>query len=196
MISPRVEHNGAGAATRLLPPSNTVIDGTAMADVAPKKPLTPPQKIAHIVRQLGAAELGVRQNAWRMLVREMRAKANFSDLGNWVERGSADNLYTEAQMLELAQAVRAEAVEQGIKIGLARASSGRSNGKSNGHGYALPPAEKMAEFCYQRPNQLKDDAQRKFIDEMYVTTQRGRIRLQPGTLGYLASIYIKLSGRT
>jgi hypothetical protein len=52
----------------------------------------------------------------------------------------------------------------------------------------------MAQYCHERPNQLKDDAQRKFIDEMYVKTRRG-INLKLGTLGYLASIYIKLGGR-
>jgi len=52
----------------------------------------------------------------------------------------------------------------------------------------------MAEYCRQRPNQLKDDKQRDFIDEVYMKTLRGR-NLQLGTLGYLASIYIKLGGR-
>jgi hypothetical protein len=73
-----------------------------------------------------------------------------------------------------------------------RIEHGRAQQHSNGH-IMLPGPSEMAEYCQQRPNRLKDDAQRRFIDEMYVKTRRG-INLQRGTLGYLASIYIKLGG--
>ena len=93
-------------------------------------------------------------------------------------------------MQEFAQLARAEGVEAGIKIGLARAS----NGGGNGH-LTLPKPVEMAEYCHERLGRLKDDKQRDFISDMYVVTQRGR-SLSPGRLGYLASIYIKIGGRT
>ena len=135
---------------------------------------------------------GERKNAWTALERIMRSEGvNWTDIGDVIEHGGERNegKYTEAEMQEFCQAVRTEGVEAGIKIGTTRAS----NGGGNGH-LTLPKPSEMAEYCRERPNRLKDDAQRKFIDEMYVKTRRG-ITLQPGTLGYLASIYIKLGGR-
>ena len=85
---------------------------------------------------------------------------------------------------------RAEGVEAGIKIGLARAS----NGGGNGH-LTLPKPVEMAEYCHERLGRLKDDKQRDFIGEMYVITQQ-EVRLSPGRLGYLASIYIQIGGKT
>ena len=108
--------------------------------------------------------------------------ASWTDLGDWIEKS-----YSEDEMRELVATVRKESVEEGIKIGKARTP------KSNGH-FVLPEASEMAEYCHQRPSQLKDDVQRDFINEMYVKTRRG-INLKRGTLGYLASIYIKLNGK-
>jgi hypothetical protein len=131
-------------------------------------------------------------SAWNALVRTMDSEnISFSDLGNWIEHGSGcdDGKFTEAEMLEFAQVARAEGVEAGIKIGMARAS----NSGGNGH-LTLPKPAEMAQFCHERAGQLKDDKQRDFISEMLVTTRRGR-KPFPGPLGYLASIYIKLGGR-
>jgi hypothetical protein len=92
-------------------------------------------------------------------------------------------------MQEYARAVRAEGVEAGIKIGLARAGSG------SGNGLTLPKPAVMAEYCHERLARLKDDEQRKFVSRIYLVTQRGRAP-QRGELGYLASIYIKNGGKT
>ena len=167
-----------------------------MADVAPKKPLTPRQKIAQFVRLLGSDEPGEQLNTVAALKRTLKSlNANPNDLGDVIEREASK--YSKAQMFELAEAVRAEtraeAVEQGIKIGLARAHNGGSNG--HGHGYTLPSAAIMAEFCHQRLGHLRSDREREFIDEMIVKTQRGR-GLSLRTLGYLASLYIGLGGKT
>ena len=48
-------------------------------------------------------------------------------------------------MQEFAQAARAEGVEAGIKMGMARAS----NGSGNGH-LTLPKPSEMAEYCHDR----------------------------------------------
>jgi hypothetical protein len=68
----------------------------------------------------------------------------------------------------------------------------KSNGHANGH-MTLPDPLEMAEFCQQHSSQLKDDAQRRFIDEMVITTRRRTP--QRGPFGYLVSIYIKHGGR-
>jgi hypothetical protein len=147
-------------------------------EVAPKQKTTPRQKIALLVRQFGTAERGVRVNAWRALKRTMEgAGVSWSDVGNWIEH--EDGKYTEEEMLQFEAAIRKEE--------RARAP------QSNGH-LVLPEPAEMAEFCHQRPNRLKDDAQREFINEMYEKTRRG-ISLQLGAPGYLASIYIKLGGK-
>jgi len=44
-----------------------------------------------------------------------------------------------------------------------------------------------------RAGRLKDNAQRVFIEDMVLMTRRG-MRLSPGRLGYLASIYIQIGG--
>ena len=102
----------------------------------------------------------------------------------------ADGAYTEDELQQFAQARYAEGVEAGIKIGEAR----KSNGGGNGH-IALPKPADMAEYCHKRLGRLKDDKQREFVTEVYLITQRGR-NLSPGRLGYLASIYIGIGGRT
>jgi hypothetical protein len=138
-----------------------------VADLAPIK-----DRLAKCIRLFGSAE---RANARIMTERALRSVgANWTDLGDWIEHS-----YSEDEMLEMVATVRKEE--------RARAR------QSNGH-IVLPEPSEMAEYCHQRPNRLKDDAQREFINEMYVKTRQG-INLKLGTLGYLASIYIKLGGR-
>jgi hypothetical protein len=136
---------------------------------------------------------GERRNAFAALERAMRdAGISWTDIGNAIE-GDDDGKYTENELQEYGQALRAEGVEAGIKIGMTRAS----NGGGNGH-LTLPSPMEMADFCHARRGQLKDDNQRKFIDEMVVKTHHPmllRNRLAPGTLGYLVSLYIKHGGR-
>lgn len=135
------------------------------------------------MRMLGSSG-GEPRNAFAALERIMQSEGvTWSDIGNAVEHLK----YTEAEMQEFFLFARKEGVEEGIKIGKARAP------QSNGH-FVLPEASEMAEYCHQRPSELKDDAQREFINEMYVKTRRG-INLKRGTLGYLASIYIKHGGK-
>jgi hypothetical protein len=156
-----------------------------MADLAPIK-----ERLAKCIRLFGSAE---RANARNMTERTLVSiGASWSDLGNWIENGGMDSegKYTETEMQEFSLAIRKQGVEEGIKIGMARAQAQQ---QSNGH-IVLPEPSEMAEYCHQQPNRLKDDAQRKFIDEMHVKTRAG-INLKRGTLGYLASIYIKLGGR-
>lgn len=155
-----------------------------MADLPNKK------RIAQLFRLLGSTG-GERRNAFAALERIMQGEGiSWSDIGNTIERDDErnDGKYTEAEMLEFAQAARGEGVEAGIQIGLARVT----NGGGNGH-LTLPKPAEMAEYCHERAGQLKDDKQRDFISEMLVMTRRGR-KPFPGPLGYLASIYIKLGG--
>jgi len=158
--------------------------------VEPKKKTTPKEMVAMIARQFSAHERGVRAAAWRGLESTMQSQGiTWVDVGDWIERG-ADGKYTEDEMREFAQAVRAEGVEEGIKIGMAR---GQAQQHSNGH-IVLPEASEMAEYCHERLGRLKDDKQRDFVSDMYVITRR-RTSLSLGRLGYLASIYIQIGGR-
>ena len=111
----------------------------------------------------------------------------WSDIGNLVE-SALKSKYTEDELQEFGQAMRAEGVEAGIKIGMAR-----GNGSGNGH-LTLPNPAEMAEYCRDRLGQLKDDKQREFVNDMLVIAQRGRT-LSRGRLGYLASIYIQIGGK-
>jgi hypothetical protein len=157
-----------------------------VADLGPSK-----KRIAQLLRMLSSSG-GERRNAFAALERTMESEnITWTDIGNAIEHGSDDSKYSEAEMQEFAQAVRAEGVEAGIKIGMARAQTQQ---RSNGH-IVLPEASEMAQYCQQRSSRLKDDRQREFIDEMYSMTQRGRT-LSLGRLGYLASIYIGIGGRT
>jgi hypothetical protein len=160
-------------------------------DVPPKQKTTPRERIAQCVRSFGAAERGVRVNAWTAAERTLESeRLNWSDVGNWIEAGEQDeSKYTEAEMQEFAQCARVEGVEAGIKIGMARAS----NGSGNGH-LTLPKPLEMAEYCRDRLARLKDDKQREFVSDMCVMTRRG-MTLSLGRLGYLASIYIQIGGR-
>jgi hypothetical protein len=148
-----------------------------MVDLAPIK-----ERLAKCIRLFGSAE---RANARIMTERALASVgASWTDLGDWIEHS-----YSEDEMAEFAQAVRAEGVEAGIKIGMTRAS----NGGGNGH-LSLPKPSDMAQYCHERIGRLKDDKQREFVSDMYVITQRG-MNLSLGRLGYLASIYIQIGGR-
>jgi hypothetical protein len=126
-----------------------------------------------------------RRVAFPKLERAMQnAGFKWVDIGNFV----ADPRYTEAEVQQCAQAARAEGVEAGINIGLARASNG------NGHGYTLPKDTIMAEYCHQQFGRLKSDTERDFINRVYPKTQR-RGNLSSGELGFLASVYIKHGGK-
>jgi hypothetical protein len=139
-----------------------------VADLAPIK-----DRLAKCIRLFGSAE---RANARIMTERALASVgANWSDLGDWVE-----NSYSEDEMCELVDAVR--------KDERARAP------QYNGH-IVLPEASEMAEYCRARLNRLKDDKQRDFVSKVYLVTQRG-LNLSLGRLGYLASIYIQIGGKT
>jgi len=151
------------------------------------------KRIAQLARSVGSIG-GERRNAFAALEQCMRSHGiSWSDVGNWIEHGAnggnadAEEKYTETEMQEFAQAARAEGVETGIKIGVARAA------QSNGH-VTLPRPPEMAEYCHERLGRLKDDKQREFISDMYVITRRGK-NLSLGRLGYLVSIYIQIGGR-
>jgi hypothetical protein len=138
-----------------------------VADLAPVK-----QRLAKCIRLFGSAE---RANARNMTERTLSSVgASWTDLGDWIEHS-----YSEDEMHELVAAIRKEE--------RARVP------QHNGH-YVLPEASVMAQYCHERPGRLKDDAQRKFINEMYASTLQG-INPPRGPLGYLASIYIKLGGK-
>jgi hypothetical protein len=154
-----------------------------VADLGPNKKL-----IAQLFRMLGSSG-GERRNAFAALERIMQGEGvTWTDIGDVIEHGG-DGEYTEDDLQQYGQALRAEGVEAGIKIGEAR----RNNGSGNGH-LTLPKPFEMAQYCHDRLGRLKDDKQRDFVGDMYVVTQRGA-RLSPGRLGYLASIYIQIGGR-
>jgi hypothetical protein len=144
------------------------------------------------MRMLGSSA-SERRNAFAALERVMRnGGITWSDIGNAIEysvNGNADSegKYTEAEMQEFCFAVRKEGVEEGIKIGMARAP------QSNGH-IVLPEPSEMAKYCHQRLNRMKDDKQREFVSDMLVITRRG-MNLSLARLGYLASIYIQIGGK-
>jgi hypothetical protein len=156
-----------------------------MADLGPNR-----KRIAQFFRMLGSSG-GERRNAFRMLECAMAGSGvSWTDIGNALEHD--EGKYTEAELAEYGQALRAEGVEAGIAIGMARSRAG-INGGGNGH-LTLPKPIEMAEYCHERLGQLKDDNQRSFVSDMYVITQQ-RTYLSPGRLGYLASIYIQIGGR-
>lgn len=155
-----------------------------MPDLGPNK-----KKIAQLCRMLGSSSDGERKAAWRALVRVMQSEGvDWTDIGDVIAGGGDDDgKFTETEMQEFAQAARAEGVETGIKLGMARASNGSDH-------LTLPKPLEMAQYCHDRLHRLKDN-QRDFVSDMYVIAQRGT-RLSPGRLGYLASIYIQIGGRT
>ena len=153
------------------------------------------KRIASRVRMVGSSNNSERRMAFATLEQLMHdEKITWSDIGNAAEfygkySAKGGELFTEAELQEYAQTLRAEAVEAGIGIGMAR-------GKSPGNGYlSLPQPCEMAEFCHDQSGRLKDDKQRQFITDMLLMTQRG-MRLSLLRLGYLASIYIQIGGKT
>ena len=76
----------------------------------------------------------------------------------WTDIGDVDRAWRRltrantprAEMQEFAQAIRAEGVEAGIKIGMARAS----NGSGNGH-LTLPKPAEMAEYCHDAAQSIE-----------------------------------------
>ncbi|MGO8918023.1 MAG: hypothetical protein ACLQJR_19135 [Stellaceae bacterium] len=159
-----------------------------MADLDYEKKIK--KKIAQLLRMLSSAG-GERRNAWAALERLMQSEGiGWSDIGNMIEPGAEcnDGKFSEAELQQFGQAMRAEGVEAGIKIGMARGNGG-------GHGHlTLPKPAEMAEYCRNRLGQLKDDKQREFVSDMHEIAQRGSM-LSRGRLGYLASIYIQIGGR-
>ena len=112
----------------------------------------------------------------------------WSDIGNVIEAGFKG--YTEAEVQEYGQVKRAEGVEAGIKIGLARVSNG--NGSGNGS-LTLPKPFEMAEYCRRHRDDL-EPKHHSFVDKMPTRTRSGR-PLSPKETGYLASLYIQLGGK-
>jgi hypothetical protein len=118
---------------------------------------------------------------------ELCAAKILADIGDAIEHGGDEGKFTESELQEYGQALRAEGVEAGIKIGMAR--------KSNGNGHiTLPEPSQMAEYCHDRLSRLKDDKQREFVSDIYTLTRR-KMSLSLGRLGYLVSIYIQHGGR-
>jgi hypothetical protein len=147
------------------------------------------RRIAQLFRMLGSTG-GERRNAFAALERAMQSEGiSWSDIGNTIERGFAggDGKYSEAELCEYGQALRAEGVEAGIKIGLARAG----NGGGNGH-LTLPPPVEMAQHCHERLGRLRNDNERDFISKAH--GRRGRTR-SLRELGWLVSLYIQTGGR-
>lgn len=131
---------------------------------------------------------GERRNAFAALERTMESEGvTWTDLGDAVEH-NGNGKYTEEEMQEVFQAGRAEGVDAGIKIGAARGSNG------SGNGLALPKPFEMARYCQDRPNRLKDDKQREFVDDMFIITQRGKY-LSPARLAYLINLYVRAGGK-
>ena len=162
------------------------IDGVAVADLGPNK-----KRIAQLLRMLGSSG-GERENAWRALEREMqKAGVDWTDIGDVIANGGecSEGKYSESELAEYGQALRAEGVEAGIKIGEAR----KSNGSANGH-LMLPEYSEMADYCRRHRNDL-EPKHHDFVDRMPVRTQRRR-PLSPKEKGYLASLYIQLGGST
>ena len=156
-----------------------------MAVLGPNK-----KRIAQLFRILGSSG-GERRNAFAALERIMQSGGvSWNDIGDVIAGGGEDDgKFTETEMQEFAQVARAEGVEAGIRMGMARASNGSGNGQ-----LTLPKPLEMAQYCHDRPGRLKDDKQRDFVSDMYLMTQHGA-GLSPGRLGYLASIYIQIGGR-
>jgi hypothetical protein len=84
------------------------------------------KRVAQLTRLLGSSG-GERRNAFAALERTMQTEGlTWTDLGNAIEC-SIDGKYTEDEMQQFALAIRKEGVEEGIKIGMARASNGGSS---------------------------------------------------------------------
>jgi|SRR5262245_20955776 len=113
------------------------------------------------------------------------AGVSWSDVGNWIEH-SGNGALNEDEAKEIFDA----GIEEGVRQ---TEQKFRNQTPGNSH-FTLPSTAEMADFCQARRGQLRDNNQREFVDEMVATTRFGNRRLKPGTLGYLASLYIKLGG--
>jgi hypothetical protein len=154
-----------------------------MADLAPIA-----GKLAKFVRLLGATQRGERAAAFRALQQALEtAGADWTDLGDWIEQ-PGNGKFSEAEMQELFDAGRRQGVEEGIKLGMVRAS----NGGGNSHGSnTLPTAPIMAAYCYQRRDQL-NDWEREFIDGMHIGGKTRWLTLKRKSK--LQDIYQQLGG--
>ena len=134
---------------------------------------------------------GEKRNAYAALEHAMRSEGiNWSDIGNWIEQSEIDEgKYTEADLQGFGQAMRAEGVETGIKIGMARAG----NGGANGH-FVLPKDSEMADYCRSHRDDL-EPKHHSFVDKM-PTRARSWRPLSLKEKGYLVSLYIKHGGKT
>ncbi|WP_426612917.1 hypothetical protein [Bradyrhizobium sp. McL0616] len=156
-----------------------------MADPDPDKSR---KRIAQLVRMLSTGG-GERRNAFAALERAMAsAGVTWTDIGDCVEH-DADGKYTDTEMQELAQAARAEGVDAGIRIGMARGS----NGGGNGH-LVLPEFPEMADYCHRHRADL-EPKHHDFVDRIPIRA-RGWRSLSRKEQGYLASLYIQLGGKT
>jgi hypothetical protein len=157
------------------------------------------KRLAHLAkffRMLGSSADTERRKAFLSLVSQMKDSGiSWTDIGNLIEdEGKNKETYTEREMHEFSQAARAEGVETGIKIGLARAGNGAGNG-AGGH-LMLPRPADMATYCHERLALLRDDNKREFISKKYqYLIVRHGAHLSPGELGFLASIYIQIGGK-
>jgi hypothetical protein len=156
-----------------------------VADLGPNK-----KRIAKLIRMLGSSG-GERRSAFAALERTMQSEGvTWTDIGDVIEHGGErdESKYSESELQEYGQAIRAEGVEAGIKIGEARKGNG-----SNGAG-TLPSTKIMAEYCHERLARLKSDWQRTFVADIFVITQ-GTMHLSSSRLANLAKIYIEIGGR-
>jgi hypothetical protein len=146
------------------------------------------KRVAQLTRLLGSSG-GERRNAFAALERTMQTEGvTWTDLGNAIEC-SIDGKYTEDEMQQFALAIRKEGVEEGIKIGMARAS----NGGSSNDAPAPPSPAIMAAYCQERHDQL-NDWECKFIDDMHVGGKARRFTLTAKQKNKLQDIYQQLGG--
>jgi hypothetical protein len=151
-------------------------------------PNSPHTRIAKFLRMIGGAG-GERRTGFSKAEDGMReVGSNWSDVGNAYELYFSDDKYSKADLQQFGQAQRAEGVEAGILVGLARAN----NGGGNGH-IMLPPPKEMAEHCHQQLSRL-NDWQRKFVADIFLVTRSPR-HLSLGRLANLVKIYIETGGK-
>lgn len=138
---------------------------------------------------------GERRNAFTALERVMQSEdVSRTDIGDVIEFERDDGRYTEAKCRNLPRPPAPKGSRRGS----------RSACRARVTEAAIVTSRcrrqwKWPDFCHTRRGQLKDDNQRKFIDDMVVATRHQmflRYRLTPGRLGYLASIYIQNGGKT
>jgi hypothetical protein len=179
-------------------------------DVAPKTKTTPRQKIAQLVRMLGATEHGVRVNTWSALKHTMKSLGiTWTDVGNWIEGDEALQLVART-MANAGVTVSVNdvvnwiknngendlriiyetALKEGIEIGKRQATPHQASHRSNGHG--APNPRDMAAYCQQHLDDLNEWEQ-EFVTNMMSWTQR-----RPPTAkqqNRLEELYAQLGGR-